>query len=164
MLSGLGCRSEHSGGCRQWSRGGERTVGDSDSLARSSGVCDCGAGAWHDQCGAGGADGGVRLHGCGGVDDASGGDGHTGGECCGFCERAGAGCDCEGFACGGGVGFAVLYNGGGGWAEGRVACYYFGGGGGGGGCRGRDTGGLVGECAWAIGDCQGGCLEGLLED
>lgn len=126
---------EHSG---RWHRSasGERPVGDSDGLRRSSGVGGCLRRSWHDEGGACWADGGIALDGCGAVDDTSGGDGDAGGESCGLGECAWALRDGEGLGFGGGVGFAVLDDSGCERAEGGVGGDDLGGGGceGGGGC------------------------------
>ena len=130
-------RSEHAGGGGHWDCRGERSVGDGDGLAWGSGVSDCRAGAWHDQGGGAGAHGGVALDGGGAVDDAGAGDWDTWGENCGFGKGAGAGCDGEGLASGGGICDVVLHDGGGLRAVGSVACDDL-------GCGG----GVWGGCYW----------------
>lgn len=104
------------------------------------------------------------MHGRWAVDDAGAGYWDAWGECGGFGEGARAGGYGEGLALGRGVGYVVLDDGGGGGAEGGVACHDLGGG----GCEwsgcwclcwwGEGGGGLVCEGARAVGDCQGGCL------
>ena len=110
---------------------------------------------WHDEGGAGWADGGVALHCGGGIHNAGRGDGHAGGEHSSLGQSARAGGDCEGLRCGGCVSFAVLDYGGGSRAEGSVGCDNFGGRGGVGSCRRGNASGFVGERAWAVGDCEG---------
>lgn len=126
-LSGLRRRGEHSRGGGHRCSGSERPVGNSDSLARGSGVGGCGAWSRDHEGGAGGADGGVGFDGLGAEDDGGRGYGHAGSECCGLGDGAGAGCDGEGFGGGGGVGHAVFGEGCCAGADGCVGGYDFGG-------------------------------------
>ena len=141
------------GGGWHCSAGGEWPVGDGDSLAGGGSVGGSLSWAWNNQRGARGAHGGVGGNGCGDDGQAGGGDGHARGEGCGLGERAWAFGDCEGLGCSCGVGLAILGDGGCDRAVGCVGCDDLG------GCGWEGGGsGLMGECAWAVGNCQGGCL------
>ena len=133
-------------------------------MARGGGVSSSGFGAWHNQGGGGWNHSGVALDGGAAVHDGGASDRHTWSEDRGFGDGARASGDGQSLASSGGVSDVVLHDGRGRWAEGSVASHNLGGGGSEWGCRwgggGRrwNASCLVGESAWAVGDCQSGGL------